>query len=375
MLLSAWQTVQRLLVIRLDNIGDMVMLSPALRTLRTHLPKTHITLMASPAGSQVAPLLPWVDEVMTLRPVWQDASGTMPLDPVRELNLAKNLRDRHFDAAIIFTSFSQSPYPPAYICYLAGIPIRLGQSKEFAGSILSHWTKSLPDQAHQADRSLFLLESVGLTAIKRHLELRIPDEIQENSDRLLQRIGLGPDRPFIVLAPGASCAARRYDPARYARVARRLVDTLGWKVIVVGSDREVELCQPILESDSQGFIISLVGQTSIPELAAIIKRASLVIANDSGPMHIADAFLRPMVILFSGTEYESQWKPQNAPTKLLRRLTDCSPCYQFTCPYQMECLDIPASEVVSAALELLSQNQQPEPELTDSIKLPIETIH
>lgn len=374
MLLSIWQNVRRLLAVRLDNVGDMVMLSPALRTLRTHLPETQIVLMASPAGSQVAPLLPWVDEVMTLRAVWQDASGTMPLDPNRELKLAETVRDRNFDAAIIFTSFSQSPYPPATICYLAGIPIRLGQSKEFGGSVLSHWTRSLPDRVHQADRNLFLLESAGFTAIRRHLELRIPDDIQEKSDRLLQQLGIDLNQPFIVLAPGASCAARRYAPDRYAQVARILVDTTGLKLVVVGSDRERELCQPILESDTCGSILSLVGQTSIPELAAVIKRSSLVIANNSGPMHIADALLRPMVILFSGTEYESQWVPQSAPTKLLRRLTECSPCYQFNCPYHLECLDIPPTEVVSAALEMLYPYQRPQKESLDRTILP-QAIH
>ena len=354
MLPSEWQNVRRILAIRLDNIGDVVMLGPALRTLHHHLPNASITLMASPAGSQVATLLPWVDDVIVHRVVWQDASWKMPLDPMREEILIATLRAGKFDAAVIFTSFSQSPYPPAYVCYLAGISIRIGQSKEFGGSVLSQWVKPLPDHTHQVDRNLFLLESVGFSTLGNYLELSLPKEVQNKSDRLLQNIDISPKDSFIVLAPGASCAARRYDLERYAAVARMLINETRLPIVVVGSDRETELVQPILNC-GQEKIISLVGKTSVSELASVIKRASLVIANNSGPMHFADAFQRPMVILYSGTELESQWQPRTAPTKLLRRPTDCSPCYGFCCPYQMECLDIPPSEVVTEALNLLNK--------------------
>ncbi|MFB2834903.1 glycosyltransferase family 9 protein [Floridanema evergladense] len=353
MLPIEWQNVQRILVVRLDNIGDVVMLSPALRTLRSHLPNASITLMASPAGSQVAPLLPWVDRAIVQRVVWQDASWVMPLDPAREESLIAKIKAEIFDVALIFTSFSQSPYPPAYICYLAGIPLRIGQSKEFGGSVLSQWVKSLPDDFHQVDRNLFLLESVGFKAEGRHLELSLTEEMQRDGDRLLFNVGIAPNQPFIILAPGASCAARRYDIERFATVASMLAAETKLKVVVVGSDRETELFKPIL---NQKNVVSLVGKTSIPELAAIVKRSSLVIANNSGTMHIAEAFSKPIIVLYSGTELESQWQPRNAPKKLLRRSTECSPCYGFQCPYQMECLDISPDEVVREAVKLLEES-------------------
>jgi lipopolysaccharide heptosyltransferase II len=348
-----WEKVRRLLVVRLDNIGDVVMLSPALRTLKQALPEAHLTLMASPAGSQVASLLPWVDEVMTYRATWQDASFNMPLDPSREMELVETLRARQFDAAVIFTSFSQSPYPPAYVCYLAGIPIRLGQSKEFGGSILSQWVRAVPDALHQSERSLHLLEQAGFEIARRHLELSIPPEIEASANHKLREKGIDPNAPFIVLAPGASCAARRYDPQRFAEVAPKLMEQSGLPIVLLGSAREAELVEPILAA-AQGYpLVSLLGQTDVPELAAVIRRSALLIANDSGPMHFGEAFLRPMVILYSGTELESQWQPRFAPTRLLRRPTHCSPCYNFKCPSNMECLDIPPDEVVAEALSLL----------------------
>jgi lipopolysaccharide heptosyltransferase II len=352
---GSWaQTVRRLLVIRLDNVGDVVLLSPALRALRGALPDAHITLMASPAGSQVAPLLPWLDDVIVHRAIWQDTSGQIPQDFDREMALVAVLRERQFDAAIIFTSFAQSPYPPAHMCFLAGIPVRLGQSKEFGGGILSDWVKPLPDHVHQAERNLYLLECTGFTVTDRRLALAVPTAVQQKADELLAAKGIMVgERPFLLLAPGASCPARRYPADRFAAVARQFAHATGWPIVVVGSAREQELVQPILADAAAYGIVSLVGQTSVPELAAIIRRAALVIANDSGPMHLADAFERPMVILYSGTEYESQWRPRFAPHRLLRRPTPCSPCYRFHCPYDLDCLAIPPEEVVAAAQKLL----------------------
>ncbi len=350
MLPEAWANAQRLLAIRLDNIGDVVMLGPAFRSLRRALPRAQITLMASPAGTKAAPLLPWIDDVLTLRAVWQDASSSMPLDPGGQFALIDDLRLRCFDAALIFTSFSQSPWPPAYACYMAGIPLRAGQSKEFGGSVLSHWIRPPDDAAHQTDRNLHMLESLGFETAGRELELRVPEGDDEQAERLLDEAGIDPDEPFIVLAPGASCSARRYDPMRFAEAAKMIADASGLPLVTVGGERDRAAAEPTIE---RARARSLIGRDTIPRLAAILSRATLVITNNSGPMHIADAFRRPMVVLYSGAERMEQWRPRSAPARLLRREVACSPCYRFECPYSMECLDLPPEEVAGAALELL----------------------
>src|SRR5690606_20181131 len=105
---------RNILVVRLDNIGDVVMLGPALRAVKEALPESSLTLLASPAGAQAAPLMPWIDAVIEWRPVWQDVGGHMPHDPGRERELVELLAERRFDAALIFTSFSQTPQVPGY---------------------------------------------------------------------------------------------------------------------------------------------------------------------------------------------------------------------------------------------------------------------
>ena len=348
-----WESVGRVLAVRLDNVGDVVLLGPALRALRAALPRAHVTLLASPAGASVAPLLPWVDDVMVEQVVWQDTKGAMPLDPARELALVSRLAEHRFDAALIFTSWAQSPWPPAYACYLAGIPVRIGESKEFGGALLTTAVPSRPDGLHQADRNLHLLETTGIPAAGRHLELHVPRAVQEAADGLLVEAGVDPGRPFVVVAPGASCAARRWFPERFADVVAALAGDHGLPVVVAASAKEAELVEPVVERSAGLPVAALVGRTSVPELAAVVARATLVVCNDSGPMHLAEALGRPLVVLYSGTELESQWGPRFAPHVLLRRPTPCSPCHRFDCPYDLACLDYSPAEVVDRCLRLL----------------------
>jgi ADP-heptose:LPS heptosyltransferase len=350
--------VPRVLAMRLDNIGDVVMLAPALRALRESLPQAEITLMASSGGSQVASMLPWVDHVLVHDASWQDISPENLLDSRQEIDLIEQLREHQFSMAVIFTSFSQSPFPAAYACYLAGIPYRAGFSKEFGGGVLSHFSPSPADELHQVDRNLKLLETIGIYAQNNRPELYISNDVQERVNELLYSVRVNPQMPFIVLAPGAGCPARRYDPLRFAEATRILAAQTELHLVVVGSERESESLGPVLqvaEENLYGNLHSLVGKTSVPELAAIIEQASLTIAHNSVPMHIADAFGCPMVILYSGTDLVSQWMPRHAPARLLCHPVFCSPCYNYICPFDMKCLEIRPEEVAIAALEVLEE--------------------
>jgi ADP-heptose:LPS heptosyltransferase len=185
---GAWSTVRRLLVMRADNIGDVIMAGPALRALKENLPDLHLTLLASPAGSQAAGLLPWIDDLLTWRVLWQDL-GRLPFDPEREWSLVERLRDGRFDAALILTSFSQTPYPAAFLCQLAGIPLRAGESKEVGNGELTLFLPSAPDALQQAERNLRLVEVLGFAVGDRDLALRIPVEATEGAARLLAGAG------------------------------------------------------------------------------------------------------------------------------------------------------------------------------------------
>lgn len=343
----------RILVLRPDNIGDVVMTGPALRALKRALPTSHLTLLASHGGAQAAPLLPWVDSVFATRTLWQDL-GHLPFDPEREWALVDRLQAGAYDAAVILTSFSQSPHAPALLCALAGIPIRLGEAKEDGQGVLTFAAPALPDETHQVERNLRLLEAAGIPVDDRRLAVRVPEADTVHAAALLAERGLSPGDGYLLLSPWASCPSRTYFPERFAQAARLLAGETGLPVVLSGAPRDQERREPLLEALGP-WGIDLVGLTTVTELAALVAGARLVLANDSLPMHLADATRAPGLILYSGTEYESQWQPRHSPNQLLRRPTPCCPCYAFICPYNLECLDFSAAEVAEAGLALLSE--------------------
>ena len=338
---------------RLDNIGDVVMTGPVLRTLKENLPSSHITLMASPGGSKAAPLLPWADEVLSWRVLWQDL-GRLSFDPAREWEMIRTLKEGSYDAAIILTSFKQTPHAAGYACYLAGIPLRLGESKEWGGSVLSDEAPSVPDELHQVERNLRLIEHLGLWVEDRALSISVPKEARETAAQLLEARGVAPGMPYLLLNPWASAQARTYPTDRFARAAGHLSEETGWPVVVTGIGKDRESASGLFEALGERGM-DLVGATGLPELAALVEGARLVLTNNTSTMHLLDALRVPGVVLFSGTELEEQWRPRSAPHRLLRRETWCSPCYAFECPYNLQCLDIPPEEVAQAGLSLLAE--------------------
>lgn len=359
----------RILAVRLDNLGDVVLLTPALRALRARYPDAHLALLASATGARAAPLLPWVDEVFVLDALWQQLSPD-GADWYGDIAAISRLRQARFDTAFVFTSWAQSPLPAAYFCHLAGIGVRVGESKEFGGATLTTAVAPGPDEEHQALRNLRLVAAAGVPAQGDHLELEVPLPAAYSAQRLLREAGGDPLRSYAVVAPGASARSRRWPAERFGEVVAGL-RRLGLASVIVGGPNDHELCATVLAA-SQGRVASppsgavaaagddvpvatvdLSGRTSVPELAALVAKAALVVTNNSGPMHLAEAFRRPMVVTFAGTELESQWEPRHAPARLLRRSTPCHPCYGFDCPYDLACLDITPAQVLAAASDLL----------------------
>lgn len=355
--MSKWQEARNIVAIRLDNIGDVVMLGPALRAVKATLPDARLTLLASRAGASAAPLLPWVDDVMVWKPVWQDVGQKIPFDPARERQMIDDLAERHFDAALIFTSFSQTPHVPGYICYLAGIPLRAGESKEFGGSTLTTEIRGAPDDMQQAERNLRLVEQLGFPVGDRRLAVQISDEARQSAGALLREVGLADGESFILVHPGASAQARRI-PAELGQEIVRWLDRRGWRTLITGADKEAELVQAVADRGGE-HVDALVGRTTLPEFAALIERASLVICGNTLPLHLAEAVNTPVVVLYSGTDLDEQWRPRFTASRLLRRPTACYPCYRFDCPIGQPCLDIPVQQVIESVQALLAESGDP----------------
>ncbi|HEY7416932.1 MAG TPA: hypothetical protein VH593_17230, partial [Ktedonobacteraceae bacterium] len=157
-----WQTAHNLLLVRLDNLGDVLLMMPAFHALKVALPHARITLLTSPIGAQVGRLAPDIDDVIMYEAPWVDPWQTLPQDSTREQHMIARLRAEHFDAAIIFTSFHQSSLPAAYMCYLADIPLRLAASIDGPGSLLTTRHKHPERMMHEVERGLDLIGALGI---------------------------------------------------------------------------------------------------------------------------------------------------------------------------------------------------------------------
>jgi ADP-heptose:LPS heptosyltransferase len=338
-----WSAVRRVLVVRADNLGDVVLTSPAIRALRRAAPRAAIDLLVSPAGASVAALVPGVSDVLTVSAVWQQAD--VPPRPADELAeeerlLATRLRARAYDAMIVFTSHSQSPWVAAHVGMLAGIGVRAVHSTEFSGAVATHWVTPPPQGGHQVDRCLHLLAALGVPPAGVGLELDIPP------------LASPLPHPCVVLAPGGSCPSKRYSPPRFATVARLLADA-GLAVLVTGSPREAALVDEVVAGAAHPGVTPL-GDVGVPQLAATVAAADLVVCNNSGCLHLADAAGTPVVCTYAGTEARTEMPPRTAPARLLYRRVSCAPCRQFRCPYHQECLDVTPEEVAAEALRLFA---------------------
>jgi ADP-heptose:LPS heptosyltransferase len=346
-----WAGLRRVLVVRQDNLGDVLATGPALRALRRAAPSAALHLLAAPAGAAAADLLPEVDAVLVHSPTWQLAGPAPAPDPAAELALVQRLRDGAYDAAVVLTSFSQSPWPAAYACLLAGIPLRVGLSKEFGGALLTHWVPSPPDELHQVDRALYLLARLGVPDDGTALRAVVPAVMAAHpSSAVPTSARSNPTPPYAVVLPGASCSSRRWSTAGFSQLVREL-SAAGLQVRVAGPSAEADLVAKVCAGTTGLPVLDL----DVVGLARLVLGAEVVVCNNSGGMHLADALGTPLVVAFAGTELEEQYAPRSTRAVVLRRPTLCSPCRLFTCPYAHECLDLDPAEVAAAALSLLRE--------------------
>src|SRR2546430_6547832 len=211
-----WLKVKKVLAVRLDNLGDVLVTTPALHAIKTSLPETELTLLASPIGAQVARLNPDIDDVIVYEAPWMDPWHKLPQNSHREQQMIAAFRERQFDGAIIFTSYHQSPLPAAYLCYLADIPLRVAASIDGPGSLLTTRHKHPERMMHEVERGLDLVGAIGLQTGDLDLVLQVPEEARSHIDALFT--ASKGNRPLVVVHPGCSMPARTYPWEMYAAV-------------------------------------------------------------------------------------------------------------------------------------------------------------
>src|SRR3954470_18924751 len=228
-----WSQVRNLLCVRLDSIGDVLMTTPAMRAFKESLPGCRLTLLTSSAGAAIAPFVPEIDDTIEFAAPWMKVASHH--SPMTDLALAQSLAVKSFDAAVIFTVYSQNPLPAAYLCYLAGIPRRLAHCHENPYQLLTQWVPD-PEPAkeirHEVRRQLDLAAAVGCRTSNEKLSFNVPASARARA----RQIGgpKDPRRSRVVVHPGATAASRRYPPESYARALDLLAADVPCDVFFTG---------------------------------------------------------------------------------------------------------------------------------------------
>jgi heptosyltransferase-2 len=329
-------------------IGDLVMATPILSDLKKAYPQARLTAMCRSPICELLKEDPEIDELFC----FSKATGFGRREERR--NLIEKLRKGHYDLGILLThSFSS-----AWWFWLGEVEIRLGYESNARKPLLTH---SLPFPTNIQNQHLvvtykMLLEPLGIPISDTPPCLYLSSKEIENARTLLRRHEI-PDTALIVgINPGATYgSAKCWLPQRFREVTERLLRDKDIYIVYFGDQVTVPLVKEIC-AELPSRVINLAGMTSLRELSGLIYHCDVILTNDSGPMHIADALGTPIVALFGSTS-EIITGPYRRGI-LIHKHVECSPCYQRTCPIDFRCMKkIEADEVYEAIDQILNERR------------------
>ncbi len=366
--MNDWRDARRILCVRLDNLGDVLMTTPAIRALKRPVADgdggahpRHVTLLCSTAGREIARHVPEIDGTIAHDAPWVAVGRSTPL----QSDIVARLAAGRFDAAVIFTCYTQSALPAAMLCGQAGIPLRLAHCRENPYGLLTDWVRDPEPHGgirHEVERQLALVATIGATTSDDRLSIGVSASAKERFAAVARARGIAVDRPYIVLHPGASAPSRRWPADRFGATAAALLRSTNLPVLVTGTASETELAATLVHAASgvdgprgQAALHDLTGALALDELIAAIDGARLVISNNSGPAHIAAACGTPVVDLYALTN--PQHTPWRVASRVLSHDVPCRNCQRSVCPERHHaCLTgVTVEETVAAATGLLEE--------------------
>lgn len=367
--------VNRVLVVRLDEIGDVVMTTPFLRELRRNLPDAWITLIVKPAVYNLVELCPYVNEVLTYD--WNTPRRNRQLRRHgRALKLAwKHLWRRHFDLAIV-PRWAADHCHATFVAYFSGAPWRVGYSekvtdlKQRANSgfdrLLTH---VLDDNTmkHEVEHNLDVIRFLGGRVQEERLELWVGEEDEVFAEQVLKSSDALPDDLLIAFGPGAREPKRTWPLSNFVELGAWLKREYEARIMVVGGPGEEPLGQQ-LQRQLGDRVINAVGRTTLRQTGALLKQCHLYVGNDAGPLHMAAAASVSVVEIschpLDGSPLHPRsprrFGPWGVPYVVLQPEKALAPCSEACTAAQAHCiLGVTVEQVKEAVMTLLPQQCDP----------------
>ena len=342
---------KRILVIRLDRIGDVVLSTPVLQALRHRYPHAFIAMMVRQACADVVAGNPYLNEVVVYE---KEGAHRSVIGTIR---FARQLRHRYaFDTALVLHPSNRSHWIP----WLAGIPVRIGYNRK-CGWLLTH---RVPHRKQEGQRheEVYTLEMLAPFGIELPADPRptitLSPRANQRIDALLAAASVSVGEPLLAIHPSASCVSKRWMPQRFAQVADRLIAEQGVRMCVVAGESDVPYADQMVQAMTQP-VLNLAGQLSMAELAVLLHRCRLLISNDSGPVHVAAAVGTPVVDIFGRNQRglsPLRWGPLGEGHVILHKEVGCVTCLAHNCDIDFLCLtSLSVDEVYHAASSILQR--------------------
>jgi heptosyltransferase-2 len=328
----------RILIIRIDRVGDLVLTTPAFAAIKTAFPNSMLTVLASRGNVGLLLHHPWVDEVF----VYDPAASVRD-----KINMIKSLRARRFD--IIIDPLTGHDVAPAVLACLIRAPIRIGFSGFGREVFFNRTASAAGSDRHVLDAVSDLLHLIGVEAGGRDPQLFIGTEEMEWAGRWADRVN--PKRKRLVgIHPGAYYETQRWGEANFAGLIRRLSLETDCCVVLLGGLAEKELVRRISEQSDEVLPVFISGD--LRQALAMISRLDFLVCNNSGPLHMAAALSVPTVSFMGPTEM-SRWMPRGEKHRVLRADDlECIGCNLGICPSgTLECRNRINPEMMFHALK------------------------
>lgn len=315
------ETIKSILLMRLDHLGDVLLTTPAVKSLKQRFPHARITMVVKEWAFEAIKDNSHIHNVIIFNPSWTIASqeGTKIAGLSGICKLVLRLRKERFDLAIDF----KGDFRNILIAYLSGAQRRISYAVRGGGFLL---TDIVPYEAgiHEIDKNLKLLTPLGIHSEDSHMELFINGEDKTMVEQIFAQEGIDVNRKTIALHYGGASRHKRWDTRKFIILAERLTASNFTNVLIFGGHYERKASQLVRKPENGIFIMP---NMTICQLAAAFRKCDLLVCNDSGPMHIGLAVGTPTVAIF-GPTFADRFGPKDSErNRVVRSRLPCSPCW------------------------------------------------
>ena len=303
---------EKILLIRLSSLGDIVLTTPAIRAVRAHFPDAYLAMLVAKQSAEILRENPHLDEIITFDRLAKDK------DTGEMLRVIRLLRERKFTLTIDF----QRKFRTEMLMYFSGAAERIGKGRFCTVRVHEQGNKHAT--AHYFD----MLHAAEIPAEDQKLELFLSGSERLAAAQRFDTAGVNDGQLKVGFFPGAGWKFREWMPERFAAIGDKLVAHFNANVLIFGGPKEAELVQTVANL-MKAHAILFAGNLQVRQLAACLEKCDLFLTNDTGPMHIAAAVSTPTVSLF-GPGNHIRFQPLGELHQTIRHAVPCSPCKQFT---------------------------------------------